>query len=187
MVRPDRDRLSGVVEIDESFVGGRSPGRQGGSTEKVPVMIAVERLGPQRFGRVRLGVADAPGSKQLVDFARQVTEPGSLIRTDGARMFRVLADQDYRHEYVIGSSSPEPGHLTLPGPQRIASLLKRWNAGTDHLGVSREHLPYYLDEYTFRFNRRRSWARGMLFYRLLQQAVATDPHPLKELIGGATK
>jgi len=188
MVRPDRDRLGGVVEVDETFIGGRTAGKAGGSTDKVPVMIAVERLGPKRFGRVRLGVADTPGSLQLVAFAREVTEPGSTIRTDGALMFRGLADEGYHHEYVFtGYGAPEPGHASLPGPHRIASLLKRWNAGTHHLGVSREHLPYYLDEYTFRFNRRRSSARGMLFYRLLQQAVSTDPHPLKELIGGTAR
>lgn len=99
-------------------------------------------------------------------------------------MFRVLANEGYRHEYISGYSAPEPGHVTLPGPHRIASLLKRWNAGTHHYRVEREHLPYYLDEFTFRFNRRRSKARGMLFYRLLQQAVNTDPHPLHDLIGG---
>ncbi|GAA2439532.1 IS1595-like element ISSod11 family transposase [Mycolicibacterium llatzerense] len=189
MVRPDRELLSGVVEVDESFIGGRAAGRDGASTSKVPVMIAVENIGTQvnrklRLGRIRLGVADAPGSKQLVDFARSTAEPGSLIRTDGARMFRVLASEGYRHEYISGYSSPEPGHVTLPGPHRIASLLKRWNAGTHHYRVEREHLPYYLDEFTFRFNRRRSKARGMLFYRLLQQAVNTDPHPLTDLIGG---
>ena len=64
----------------------------------------------------------------------------------------------------------------------VAWLLKRWNAGTHHYRVEREHLQYYLDEFTFRFNRRRSAARGMLFYRLLQQSVNTDPHPLRELI-----
>jgi hypothetical protein len=107
-----------------------------------------------------------------------------LIRTDGARMFRVLGQEGYTHQYVSGYSSPEPGHVTLPGPHRVASLLKRWNAGTHHYRVEREHLQYYLDEFTFRFNRRRSKARGMLFYRLLQQSVNTDPHPLAELIGG---
>jgi hypothetical protein len=165
MVRPERELLAGVV----------------------PVMIAVENVGTQvnrklRLGRVRLGVADSPGSKQLVDFARTTVVPGSLIRTDGARMFRVLANDGYRHEYISGYSSPEPGHVTLPGPHRVASLLKRWNAGTHHYRVEREHLQYYLDEFTFRFNRRRSAARGMLFYRLLQQSVNTDPHPLRELI-----
>uniref|UniRef100_UPI0017BCB93E transposase n=1 Tax=Sporichthya sp. TaxID=65475 RepID=UPI0017BCB93E len=68
------------------------------------------------------------------------------------------------------------------GVHMVASLLKRWLIGTLHYRVSDEHLPYYLDEYAFRFNRRNSTARGMLFYRLLQQAVATDPHPLNELI-----
>ena len=181
----------GVVEVDESFVGGRATGKDGASTDKVPVMIAVENRGTQvnrklLLGRVRLGVADAPGSLQLVDFARTTAAPGSLIRTDGARMFRVLAEEGFTHEYVAGYKSPEPGHVTLPGPHRVASLLKRWNAGTHHYRVEREHLPYYLDEFTFRFNRRRSTARGMLFYRLLQQSVNTDPHPLYELIGGTT-
>jgi transposase-like protein len=190
MVRPERELLAGAVEVDESFVGGRATGKQGASTDKAPVMIAVENLGTPanrklRLGRVRLGVADAPGSKQLVDFARTTVAPGSLIRTDGARMFRVLAEEGYTHHYVSGYSSPEPGHVTLPGPHRVASLLKRWNAGTHHYRVEREHLQYYLDEFTFRFNRRRSKARGMLFYRLLQQSVNTDPHPLADLIGGA--
>ena len=151
MVRPDRELLAGVVEVDEAFIGGRATGRQGASTEKVPVMIAVENLGTQvdrklRLGRVRLAVADAPGSKQLVDFARATAAPGSLIRTDGARMFRVLGQEGYTHQYVSGYSSPEPGHVTLPGPHRVASLLKRWNAGTHHYRVEREHLQYYLDE-----------------------------------------
>ena len=133
-----------------------------------PVMIAVENVGTQvnrklRLGRVRLGVADAPGSKQLVEFARTTVAPGSLIRTDGARMFRVLAHKGYTHRYVSGYSSPEPGHATLPGPHRVASLLTRWNAGTHHYRVEREHLEYYLDEFTFRFNRHRSRARGLLF------------------------
>ena len=83
----------------------------------------------------------------------------------------------YTHEYVNGYHATDMGEVT-PGVHRVASLLKRWIAGTLHLHVSREHLPYYLDEYTFRFNRRNSTARGLLFYRLLQQAVATDPHPL---------
>ena len=189
MVRPERELLAGVVEVDESFVGGRATGRRGASTDKVPVMIAVENVGTQvnrklRLGRVRLGVADAPGSIQLVEFARTTVAPGSLIRTDGARMFRVLAQEGYTHQYISGYSSPEPGHVTLPGPHRVASLLKRWNAGTHHYRVEREHLQYYLDEFAFRFNRRTSRARGLLFYRLLQQSVNTDPHPLADLIGG---
>ena len=97
-------------------------------------------------------------------------------------MFRKLATMGYAHEYVNGYQADDITEV-LPGVHRVASLLRRWIAGTLHHHVSFEHLPYYLDEYAFRFNRRNSTARGMLFYRLLQQAVATDPHPLTELYG----
>ena len=104
MVRPDRELLAGVVEVDEAFIGGRATGRQGASTEKVPVMIAVENLGTQvdrklRLGRVRLAVADAPGSKQLVDF-----RPGQFT-THG------LTDPHRRRTYVPRSG---PGGLHPP-------------------------------------------------------------------------
>ena len=181
MVRPDREMLSGVVELDETFVGGRSTGRPGGSSDKVPVIVAVERRGAHRLGRVRFQVAEQPNTRDQLEFAQAVIEPGSTIRTDGAKILKRLAAMGYTHEYVNGYHATDMGQVT-PGVHRVASLLKRWIAGTLHLHVSREHLPYYLDEFTFRFNRRTSTARGMLFYRLLQQAVATDPHPLRELV-----
>lgn len=184
MVRPDRDRLHGVVEVDETFVGGRSAGNKGASTEKVVVQVAVERLGKHQLGRVRFALADAPGTLSLVEFAAETVLPGSHIKTDGARMLRRLADRGYTHEYVSTYSSPD-GTGDLPGVHRVASLLKRWIAGTLHHRLSDKHMAYYLDEYAFRFNRRASSARGMLFFRLLQQAVETDPHPLKELIAGS--
>ena len=181
MVRPDRDLLTGVVELDESFIGGVSVGKPGASTDKVPVQIAVERVSPTRLGRVRFALADAPGSLSLVDFACATVEPGSTIRTDGARMLRRLGDLGYDHEYATVYNSPDKTK-ELPGVHTVASLLKRWLTGTLHYRVSDKHLEYYLDEYAFRFNRRNAKARGLLFYRLLQQAVTTDPHPLTELI-----
>jgi len=183
MVRPGRNRLAGIVEVDQSFIGGKSPGQRGPSSDKVPVMIAVERVGPRQLGRVRLSVARAAGTLELVDFAREVTEPGSTVRTDGARMFTRLASLGYTHEPVTGYRAADPGTV-MPGVHLVSSLLKHWAAGTLHQRISPQHLPYYLDEFTFRFNRRRSSARGMLFYRLLQQAAHTDPHPLTELTGG---
>ena len=102
-------------------------------------------------------------------------------------MFRRLADLGYTHEAIPGTKNGrvvKDLDAVMPGPHLVSSLLKRWTAGTLHHRLSHQHLPYYLDEFTFRFNRRNSRARGMLFYRLLQQAVDTDPHPLKELIGG---
>ena len=183
MVRPDRELLEGVVELDQSFLGGKSRGRQGASSAKAPITIAVERLPSGRLGRVRLDLAGLPGGMDMIEFAREVVAPGAAIHTDGARVFTRLTEHGYLHH-------PTPGYLAvdldavMPGPHLVASLLKRWTAGTLHYRISRQHLPYYLDEFTFRFNRRKSNARGLLFYRLLQQAVDTDPHPLKELIGG---
>jgi hypothetical protein len=150
----------------------------------VPITIAVERDDRGRLGRLRLEVADAPGTLDIVDFGCEVVEPGSTIRTDGARMFRRLAEHGYNHEAKT-SYDAENRDTVMPGPHLVSSLLKRWTAGTLHYRLSGKHLPYYLDEFTFRFNRRTSKARGMLFYRLLQQAVDTDPHPLSELIGGS--
>lgn len=181
MVRPDREQLSGIVEVDQSFLGGKSRGKVGGSSDKFPIMIAVERDRSEHIGRIRLDIAEAPSSLELVDFAREVTAPGSTIRTDGTRMFRVLADEGYTHEYVTGYNAPDLDAV-MPGVHLVSSLLKRWHAGTLHYRTSPKHLPYYLDEFTFRFNRRHSTARGLLFYRLLQQAVDTDPHPLRDLI-----
>jgi transposase-like protein len=183
MVRPDRELLSGVVELDQSFVGGRATGKRGPSSDKAPITIAVERDERGRLGRVRLELAGKPGGLDMIDFACDVVAPGATICTDGARMFSRLVDKGYIHRPTPGNTA-EDLDAVMPGPHLVSSLLKRWTVGTLHYRVSRQHLPYYLDEFTFRFNRRTSKARGMLFYRLLQQAVDTDPHPLKELIGG---
>ena len=181
MVRPERDKLSGIVELDETMIGGVTRGKAGGYGDKVAVMIAVEHNAARRLGRVRLAVARRPGTAELVTFATEVIAPGSTIRTDGARTLRRLADLGYIHEPTNGYSSPDKASV-LPGVHLVASLLKRWLIGTLHYRVEEQHLPYYLDEYTFRFNRRSSRSRGLLFYRLLEQAVQTDPHPLNDLL-----
>lgn len=182
MVRPDREQLAGVVEVDETFVGGVSIGRPGASSDKVPVMVAVEKVnGGRRLGRVRLEVAERPATLELVEFAQRMIVPGSTIRTDGAMMMRRLGKLGYTHEYATGYNAPDPTTV-LPGVHLVASLLKRWLTGTLHYAVADHQLPYYLDEYTFRFNRRTARSRGLLFYRLLQQAVNTDPAPLPTLL-----
>lgn len=133
------------------------------------------------WGRVRIEVGGPrPSALKLVDFATRTIEPGSTIHTDGAIALQRLTKHGCTHRYTTGYTTEDPDTV-LPGVHLVASLLKRWIAGTLQHNVSAEHLAYYLDEYAFRFNRRNSRARGMLFYRLLQQAVATDPHPLKEL------
>ena len=183
MVRPDRDLLGGpdlVVEVDETMVGGVTAGTAGAGSDKVPVMIAVERPGGRRLGRIRLAPTTTPGTLKLVDFAATVIAPGATIRTDGARFLRRLGTMGYTHEYTVGLGRPDQESL-LPGVHLSASLLKRWLTGTLHYAAAESHLPYYLDEFTFRFNRRSSASRGLLFYRLLQQAVDTAPHPLASL------
>jgi len=181
MVRPDRDLLSGVVELDEVFVGNESRGRAGGVKDNTAVMVAVESLPSRKLGRVRLQLAQTARSSNLVGFAMNVIEEGSTIKTEGAINLKRLAGLGYQHQRFVGIDSAEPAHVNLPGVHMVGSLLKRWLTGTLHYAVSQEHLAYYLDEFTFRFNRRTSNSRGLLFYRLLQQAVNTDPHPLAEL------
>ena len=182
MVRPDRDRLSGIVEVDETFVGGVSTGKHGAGSDKVPVMVAVEKTGKGRkLGRIRLEVTQRPGTLELREFAERMVVPGSTIRTDGARMLRKLGELGYTHEYTNGYDAPDKAEV-LPGVHLTASLLKRWLTGTLHFAVAEHQLPYYLDEFTFRFNRRDSNSRGLLFYRLIEQAANTGPQPLHTLL-----
>jgi transposase-like protein len=183
MVRPERDLLSGIVEVDESLIGGEDKGgKRGRGAEKSIVVIALEIYEPKGYGRVRIQqIPDASGDN-LIPFIRNFVTPGSIVRTDNWGGYNKLQGIGYAHQKVNLSASGNPAHVALPGVHRIASLLKRWIIGTHQGSVSGKHLDYYLDEYTFRFNRRKSKARGLLFYRLLQQAVASDPLPYKEIV-----
>ena len=185
MVRPGRERLSGLVEVDETYVGGLEEGVHGRHTEKKAiVVIALEIHVPKGFGRVRLGRIPDVGAESLVQFVRGAVEPSSVVHTDGWKGYDDLPKWGYVRKKTILSSSPEPAHVVMPGVHRIAALLKRWLLGTHQGAASARHLDYYLDEYTFRFNRRTSRSRGLLFYRLLEQAVQTDPTPYANMIGG---
>ena len=175
MVRPNRDRLSGTVQVDESYVGGREPGARGRKTEqKAIVAIAVEMKYPKGFGRIRLRRVLDVSADSLVGFVSDVVEPDAVIQTDGWKGYAPLESWGFNHEITVLADSPDPAHVLMPGPHRISSLLKRWLVGTYQGGVAKEHLDYYLDEYTFRFNRRASRSRGLLFYRLVSQAVQME-------------
>ncbi len=177
MVRPGRDRLSGAVEMDETFVGGERSGKRGrGAEGKALVLIAAEEANGG-IGRIRLSsIADASG-ETLKEAALKMVEPGSVVKTDGWDGYNLLAKHGYVHEPRSHKDS-EAGDAT-PLTHRVAALLKRWWLGTHQGAVSPEHLPYYLDEFTFRFNRRNSRSRGLLFYRLIEQAIQIDPVPAK--------
>ena len=181
MVRPGRDRLSGLVEVDETYVGGREkiPGR--GAENKNLVAIAVEKKGRQ-LGRARIGVVADGTRDELCGFVQACVEPGTIVRTDGWQGYRDLKNRGYTHDRLLQQRSTQTPSELLPGVHRVASLLKRWLLGTHQGAVSAAHLQYYLDEFTFRFNRRKSKSRGKLFYRLVQQAVAIEPTPYKNLV-----
>lgn len=183
MVRPGREMLSGRIEVDETYVGGMEEGVKGRETEKKAiVVVAVEVHDPTGFGRIRLRRVPDVSAASLVGFVRDVVEPGSTVLTDGWRGYDPLTDAGYCRERIALSASGDPAYVALPGVHRIVSLLKRWLLGTLHGAAGTKHLDYYLDEYTFRFNRRTSRARGLLFYRLVQQAATTPPTRFRELV-----
>ncbi len=194
MVRPGRERLSGMVEVDETYVGGPARGTRRGrlpseeAEAKLPnstksiVAIAVEIHEPKGFGRIRLRRVPDASERSLLPFVRESIEPGSLIRTDGSFAYRSLPEHGYPRHRIVHLGSDEPAHVTMPGVHRVASLLKRWLLGTHQGSVQPQQLDYYLDEYTFRFNRRTSRSRGLLFYRLLEQAVVTGPLTYDEVV-----
>lgn len=183
MVRPGRDRLTGEVELDESYIGGNEAGVTGRETvTKAIIAIAVEVHDPRGFGRVRIKRVPNVDKASLMSFVQEAVEPGSTVRTDGWRSYAPLGELGYSHEVRNVSRSHQPAHVLLPGPHRVSSLLKRWLLGTHQGGVALAHIDAYLDEFTFRFNRRSSRSRGLLFYRLLEQAVQVPPAPYKSLI-----
>lgn len=181
MVRPGRERLSGTVEVDETLVGGYAPGKPGRSHgAKALVLVGVEDKGKEGIGRVRLCVIPDASGPTLERTVEEMVEPGSTVRTDGWKGYNGLRACGHTHD-VVERVETEPGFDPTPLVHRIASLLKRWLMGTHHGRVESTHLAYYLDEFTFRFNRRTSRSRGKLFYRLVQQALAVPPKPLTAL------
>jgi len=184
MVRPDRDRLCGRIEVDETYIGGTDTGgkRGRGSEKKEIVVIALEVHSPKGFGRVRMRRIPDVSGESLVPFVCDVAEKGSEILTDGWRGYNELSKCGYQHDRIVLSDTGDPAHVSMPGVHRVAALVKRWLLSTHQGAVSPKHLEYYLDEYTFRFNRRTSRSRGMLFYRLMQQAVLTSPLPYRQIV-----
>ena len=183
MVRPGRDRLSGTVEVDEIYIGGVKKGKRGrGADGKALVLVAAQEDG-RRIGRIRLHRLEDASSASLIPAVKNCVEPGSLVRTDGWNGYVPLSSQNYVHSVI--RKNVDIGDNPLPLVNRVASLLKRWLLGTHQGAVRMSHLDYYLDEYTFRFNRRTSKSRGKLFYRLLEQAVKIEPVTGHQIRGGS--
>ena len=187
LVRPGRERLTGIVEVDETYIGGKEPGLAGGRArgKKVLTGIAVEIREPKGIGRCRMApLADASGAS-LESFVRGHIEPGAKVITDGWKGYEGLGKLGYLHDprsqRAARARGDDPGAL-LPAVHRVASLTKRWLLGTHQGATDDAHLSSYLNEFVFRFNRRRSRSRGMVFYRVLELAVTHEPVRYSELI-----
>lgn len=179
MVRPGRDRLSGVVEVDETYIGGKKPVYRGrGAAGKTLVVVLAQEDG-KHIGRIRLRQVLDATANSLEAAVKDCVEPGAVVRTDGWGGYGKLGSLGYNHNVVRKDFNI--GENLLPRANRVASLLKRWLVGTHQGAVRSSHLEYYLDEFTFRFNRRTSRSRGKLFYRLVQQAVAIEPMMIKNI------
>lgn len=182
MVRPGRDGLSGTVEMDEVYIGGERPGKRGrGAAGKALVLVAAQVDG-SKIGRIRLARVTDASAPVLAQATLAGVSPGSQVLTDGWSGYATLQAKGYRHAVV--RESAVVGDNLLPRANRVAALLQRWLLGTHQGAVAAAHLDYYLDEFTFRFNRRTSGSRGLLFQRLVEQALALAPVRGEDLVGG---
>jgi transposase-like protein len=185
MVNTKREKLSGVVEVDETQVGGVDVGgKRGRGSKKSLVVIAIEVHEPKGFGRIRMRYIQDASSDSLTNFITDVVHTNSTIHTDGWNGYNKVKSLEYLHETTVMSHSNDQAHVSMPGVHRIASLLKRWMLGTHQGSFSQEHLQAYLEEFTFRFNRRLSKNRGLVFRRLLEQAISTSPVTKKDVTYG---
>jgi len=187
MVRHGRDQLTGEVEVDETYVGGIGTKVRGrGAKRKTIVAIAAEVRG-RGPGRIRMAKVPDLSAPSLRRFVRDNVQKRAELRTDAWSGYNGIEVMGYKHRVINISDNGDPAHVVMPRVHRVASLLDRWWLGIHQGAIRPSHLDYYLDEFTFRFNRRTSKARGLLFYRLMQQAIDCNPVPRKMIIGGRTQ
>jgi len=184
MVRTGRDKLTGAIEVDETYVGGLGDKVRGrGAKRKSIVAIAAEVRG-RGTGRIRMGVIPDVSAASLHEFILNSAQKGAEVRTDGWTGYKGIETFGYMHVVTNISASGDPAHVVMPRVHRAASQLDRWWLGIHQGAIHPSHLEYYLDEFTFRYNRRTSRARGLLFYRLMEQAVDCSPVPRQTIVGG---
>ena len=183
MVRPGRDLLTGRVEVDECYLGGLEEGLRGRLIESKALIIVAAQEDSRRIGRIRLRLIPDASAESLHRFVVDSVTPGSAVHTDRWRGYSGLGTKGYVHQITVLKGKKEPTSELLPRVHLVISLLKRWLMGTHQGAVSHKHLDYYLDEFTFRFNHRKSASRGKLFYRLVQQAVVVEPQPMTKSSG----
>jgi len=182
MVRSDRSRLAKMVEADETYVGGDESGVTGRQlVGKALVAIAVE-LDGKKVGRIRLRhVPDASG-KSLAGFIADCVETGAIVHTDDWNGYNGVKAAGYVHSVTPVLGDEERALKYFPHVHLVASLLKRWLMATHQGAVQKQHLQGYLDEFAFRFNRRRSRHVGKIFHRLVEQLVVHKAKSYNEII-----
>lgn len=180
MVRPGRERLHGTVEVDEAYWGGEEEGVRGRKTEEKALIMVATEIDGKGIGRIRLRHVFDLQQITLHGFIAEMIDPGSTVRTDGLPAYQGL--KGYVHDRQIQRRPPDGEEHLLPRVHRVVSLLKRWLLGTHQGAIAHKHLDDYLNEFTFRFNRRTSASRGKLFYRLAHQALLVDPAPFQAIV-----
>lgn len=181
MIRPGREQLSGRIEVDDAYLGGEEEGARGRLIhKKILIVVAAEEDG-RRIGRIRMARVPDASAASMHEFIQKFVQPGSVIHTDGWEGYTGLQQNGYIHEITVVKGRKNASEL-LPRVHLVIALLKQWLIGTHQGAASQKYIDYYLDEFTFRFNRRASHYRGKLFYRLIQQAVALEPTPYKEIV-----
>lgn len=188
MIRPGRDLLNGLVEVDEIYIAIGDKAQPASlkerkyHTTKSLVVVAVEMREPKGFGRIRLRRIVDTSESQVIPFVKDVVQAGATVHTDGSAAYQNLKDEGYLHQRSVMYGSETPAHISMPGVHRVAALIHRWLLGTHQGAIQPAKLDHYLDEFVFRFNRRKSSSRGMLFYRLLEQAVVTPPVTYRDVV-----
>jgi len=182
MIRSGRDRLKETVEVDETFIGGVEKDAKGRKTETKTLMVIAVEVEEKKLGRIRFRIIPDASAESLIPFIKENITPDSVVITDGWLGYAPLKKENYEHIVQNISQSKDNGSELLPHVHLVVSLIKRWLMGTHQGAVSQKHLADYLDEYAFRFNRRLSTHRGKLFYRLMQQAVSTEPTSRQEIV-----
>jgi transposase-like protein len=181
MIFSDRNLLKGEIEVDEAFIGGVRAGKRGrGAEGKELIVIAAECSGLKRVGRVRIQRIPNATAEALEAFILANIAQGSTIHTDGWPSYNAVSSLGYKH-LPRPSSTVNPDEL-LPRINIVTALLKRWLLGTLHGRLDPKHMDNYFEEFTFRFNRRTSTARGLLFQRVLENSVQIQPAPYREII-----
>jgi transposase-like protein len=179
MVRAEREKLRPVIEVDEAYIGATEEGKQGRGAEKKSLLVLATELSVDegKMGRIRIAVIPDAKGDSLRPFIVNNVEPGAKVLTDGWQGYSFLKASGFSH--VVKEKKKEQD--ILPHVHLVISILKRWVIGTYQGGVQKKYLDFYLDEFVFRFNRRKSSSRGKLFRRLVELAVVTPPISRKDL------